>query len=92
MSTQIADIFRNNSLKNGLLPLVVDEDTSRWLIEHPGAEIEIDLARSTLSLPTGTIVHFCVDAFARYCLLNGIDELGFLLSQGDRIDAYERAS
>lgn len=91
ISTQIADIFRNNSLKNGLLPLVVDENTAQWLIEHPGAEIEIDLAQSTLSLPTGTRVHFSIDAFARYCLLNGIDELGFLLSQRERIDAYERA-
>jgi len=90
VSTQIADIFRNNSLKNGLLPLVVDENTGRWLIEHPGAEIEIDLAHSTLSLPTGTRVHFSIDAFARYCLLNGIDELGFLLSQREHIDAYER--
>jgi 3-isopropylmalate/(R)-2-methylmalate dehydratase small subunit len=90
VSTQIADIFRNNSLKNGLLPLVVDDSTAHWLIEHPGAEIEIDLAQSTLSMPTGTRVHFSIDAFARYCLLNGIDELGFLLGQRDRIDAYER--
>jgi 3-isopropylmalate/(R)-2-methylmalate dehydratase small subunit len=90
VSTQIADIFRNNSLKNGLLPVVVDEDTGRWLIEHPGAEIEIDLERACLTLPGGTVVNFSVDAFARYCLLNGIDELGFLLGQADRIDAYER--
>ena len=63
VSTQIADIFRNNSLKNGLLPLVVDENTARWLIEHPGAEVEIDLAQGTLSLPTGTRAHFSIDAF-----------------------------
>ena len=53
VSTEIADIFRNNSLKNGLLPVVVDEATSRWLIEHPGAEITIDLETTTLTLPTG---------------------------------------
>src|SRR5581483_2878380 len=90
VSTQIADIFRNNSLKNGLLPLIVDEETGRWLIEHPGAEVEIDLNRSTLKLPNGASVEFPIDAFARYCLLNGVDELGFLLSQRERIDAYER--
>ena len=56
ISTEIADIFRNNSLKNGLLPVVVDEGTSRWLIENPGAEITIDLESTTLTLPTGTRV------------------------------------
>jgi 3-isopropylmalate/(R)-2-methylmalate dehydratase small subunit len=90
VSTEIADIFRNNSLKNGLLPVVVDEATSRWLIEHPGAEVTIDLESTTLTLPTGDRVQFPVEAFARYCLLNGIDELGFLLGRMDEIQAYER--
>jgi 3-isopropylmalate/(R)-2-methylmalate dehydratase small subunit len=90
VSTQIADIFRNNALKNGLLPVVVDESTGRWLIEHPGAEIEIDLERTRVTLPTGASVSFAVDAFARHCLLNGTDELGFLLAQRPHIDAYER--
>src|ERR1700731_2629397 len=58
VSTEIADIFRNNSLKNGLLPVVVDEATSRWLIENPGAEVTIDLESTTLTLPTGDRVRF----------------------------------
>src|SRR6202012_5088436 len=79
VSTEIADIFRNNSLKNGFLPVVVDEGTSEWLLANPGAEVNIDVASSTLTLPTGVAVKFPMEAFARYCLLNGVDELGFLL-------------
>jgi 3-isopropylmalate/(R)-2-methylmalate dehydratase small subunit len=90
VSTEIADIFRNNSLKNGLLPVVVDEGTSRWLIENPGAEVTIDLESTTLTLPNGTRVQFPIEAFSRYCLLNGIDELGFLLGRMDSIKAYEQ--
>jgi 3-isopropylmalate/(R)-2-methylmalate dehydratase small subunit len=91
ISTEIADIFRNNSLKNGLVPIVVDEDTSRWLMEHPGAEVEIDIATATLALPTGATVTFPIEGFARYCLLNGVDELGFLLERMPQIQAYERS-
>jgi 3-isopropylmalate/(R)-2-methylmalate dehydratase small subunit len=90
ISTEIADIFRNNSLKNGLLPIVVDEGTSQWLIENPGAEVTIDLESTTLTLPTGTRVQFPIEAFSRYCLLNGTDELGFLLGRMDSIKAYEQ--
>jgi 3-isopropylmalate/(R)-2-methylmalate dehydratase small subunit len=90
VSTEIADIFRNNSLKNGLLPVVVDEATSRWLLANPGADVTIDLASATLTLPTGDAVKFPVEAFARYCLLNGVDELGFLLERRAAIEAYER--
>jgi 3-isopropylmalate/(R)-2-methylmalate dehydratase small subunit len=90
ISTEIADIFRNNSLKNGLLPVVVDESTSQWLLEHPGAEISIDLASSTLTLPGGGQVRFPIEAFSRYCLLNGVDELGFLLERMGEIKAYEQ--
>ena len=90
VSTEIADIFRNNALKNGLLPVVVDEATSRWLIEHPGAEVTIDLRSTTLTLPTGAQTRFPIEAFGRYCLLNGIDELGFLLEKKPEIEAYER--
>jgi 3-isopropylmalate/(R)-2-methylmalate dehydratase small subunit len=90
VSTEIADIFRNNSLKNGLLPVVVDEGTSRWLIDHPGAEVSIDLESATLTLPTGDWVKFPIEAFSRYCLLNGVDELGFLLGRMDEIKAYEQ--
>lgn len=89
ISTEIADIFRNNSLKNGLLPVVVDEATSGWLIEHPGAELVIDLESTTLTLPGGERVKFPLEAFSRYCLMNGIDELGFLLGRMAEIEAYE---
>ncbi|HEY6457628.1 MAG TPA: 3-isopropylmalate dehydratase small subunit [Steroidobacteraceae bacterium] len=89
ISTEVADIFRNNSLMNGLLPIVIDEDTSRWLIENPGSEVSIDLARTSLQLPNGVTVNFPIDPFARYCLLNGVDELGFLLQQQARITDYE---
>jgi 3-isopropylmalate/(R)-2-methylmalate dehydratase small subunit len=90
ISTEIADIFRSNSLKNGLLPVVVDENTSRWLIEHPGAEVSIDLDSTTLVLPGGERVKFPLEAFSRYCLMNGIDELGFLLGRMNEIEAYEQ--
>jgi 3-isopropylmalate/(R)-2-methylmalate dehydratase small subunit len=90
ISTEIADIFRNNSLKNGLLPVVVDEKTSRWLIENPGVEVSIDLDSTTLLLPGGERVEFPLEAFSRYCLMNGIDELGFLLGRMDEIKAYEQ--
>jgi 3-isopropylmalate/(R)-2-methylmalate dehydratase small subunit len=91
VSTEIADIFRSNALKNGLLPVTIDEATSRWLIEHPGADVTIDVERTTLSLPTGERVSFPLEPFARYCLLNGVDELGFLLERLPQIDAFERA-
>jgi 3-isopropylmalate/(R)-2-methylmalate dehydratase small subunit len=91
VSTEIADIFRNNSLKNGLLPIVVDEQTHAWLLAHPGVSVKIDLQASTLTLPDGAAVRFPIEAFARYCLLNGVDELGFLLQQGDAIERYEQA-
>jgi len=89
ISTEIADIFRNNSLMNGLLPIVVDEATSTWLMENPGREVSIDLGTTTLQLANGSTVSFPIDPFAKYCLLNGVDELGFLLQQQPRIAAYE---
>jgi 3-isopropylmalate/(R)-2-methylmalate dehydratase small subunit len=91
ISTEIADIFRSNSLKNGLLPVVVDEATSTWLLTHPGVEVTLDLEHTCLSLPDGRRVWFALEAFAHYCLLNGVDELGFLLKQEERIAAFERA-
>lgn len=90
VSTEIADIFRNNSLKNGLVPVVVDEATHAWLIANPGAEISIDLESRTLRLPDGREVAFPLENFARYCLLNGVDETGYLLSQMPAIEAYEQ--
>ena len=89
ISTEIADIFRSNSLKNGLLPVVVDEKTHQWLLANPSAEVEIDLGSSTLRLPDGHEVSFPIEPFARYCLMNGVDELGYLLAQADAIAAYE---
>ncbi len=91
ISTEIADIFRGNALKNGLLPIVVDEATSRWLLEHPGAEVDIDLEAAILSLPTGVQVPFPIEAFARHCLLDGVDELGYLQSKIDAIRRFEVA-
>jgi 3-isopropylmalate/(R)-2-methylmalate dehydratase small subunit len=91
VSTEFADIFRTNSLKNGLVPVLVDETTHAWLIANPGAELTIDVESGTLTLPNGTVANFPLEGFARYCLLNGVDELGYLLSKGDAISAYEQA-
>jgi 3-isopropylmalate/(R)-2-methylmalate dehydratase small subunit len=91
ISTEIADIFRGNSLKNGLLPIVVDEATSTWLLDNPGAEVDIDLRASSLTLPNGVSITFPLEAFARHCLLNGIDELGYLRSRLPDIERYEAA-
>ncbi|MDP9088973.1 MAG: 3-isopropylmalate dehydratase small subunit [Pseudomonadota bacterium] len=92
ISTEIADIFRGNSLINGLLPVVVDEPTSQWLLTHPGAQVDIDLESLRLTLPTGASVAFPIEPFARHCLLNGVDELGYLLSKLSDIARFEAAS
>jgi 3-isopropylmalate/(R)-2-methylmalate dehydratase small subunit len=92
VSTEIADIFRSNALKNGLLPITVDEATATWLLDHPGAEVDIDLAAARLTLPTGAAVDFPIEAFARHCLLNGLDELGFLQGKLPDIERYEAAA
>jgi 3-isopropylmalate/(R)-2-methylmalate dehydratase small subunit len=89
ISTEIADIFRNNSLKNGLLPIVVDHDTHQWLLQNPGVLVDIDIAASTLTLSDGKTVDFPIDEFARYCLIEGIDQLGFLRQRSNEIDAFE---
>jgi 3-isopropylmalate/(R)-2-methylmalate dehydratase small subunit len=89
ISTSIADIFRNSSLKNGFVPIVVDAATHAKLLANPGTEVTVSVADQTLSLPDGTRVKFPIDPFARYCLLNGVDELEFLLSQADAITAFE---
>jgi 3-isopropylmalate/(R)-2-methylmalate dehydratase small subunit len=92
VSTEFADIFRTNCLKNGLVPVLVDEKTHAWLLEHPQAEVTIDVELSTLALPDGTTVKFPLEGFARYCLLNGVDELGYLLSQDAAISSYEQSA
>lgn len=89
ISTEIADIFRNNSLKNGLVPVVVDTATHRWLLDHSGAEVEIDIQAATLKLPDGTLTGFPIDAFSRYCLVEGIDQLGYLRQHNDSIREFE---
>jgi len=89
ISTEIADIFHSNSLKNGLLPIVVDETTHQWLLDHPGSTVEVDLPASVLRLPDGSEVTFPIEPFARYRLMNGVDELGYLLGQAGAIAAYE---
>ena len=89
VSTAIADIFRSNSLKNGLLPIVVDDETHAWLLENPGAELSIDVAESSLTLPDGRTINFPIDNFARYCLLEGIDQLDFLQQHNDQIGSFE---
>lgn len=94
ISTYFADIFRNNALKNGLLPITVDTDTYHQLVsmyeEDPQTSVTIDLASQTLKLDDGgRTVEFPVDSFAKYCLLNGVDQLGFLLQQDDAIASFE---
>lgn len=91
ISSEIADIFRGNSLMNGLLPIVVDEQTSQWLLHHPGAQVDIDLESMRLTLPNGTSVAFPVEPFARHCLLNGLDEFAYLRSKLHDIERFEAA-
>jgi 3-isopropylmalate/(R)-2-methylmalate dehydratase small subunit len=90
VSTEIADIFRSNSLKNGLVPVIVDAASHRWLLEHPGTEVVIDLPSATIAFDDEKVT-FPIDRFARYCLINGVDQLGFLLEQDAAIRRYERA-
>jgi len=89
ISTEIADIFRSNSLKNRLIPVVVDEDTLDWLIANPYADVTIDISRSTLTLPDARSITYPIDRFARHCLLEGIDQLGFLLQQIQATEQFE---
>ena len=94
VSTSFADIFRNNALKNGLLPVAIDAGAHASLLaelaRQPDAEVTIDLATQTLRLPDGTVVKFPIDPFARTCLLEGVDELGYIQRFEDRIAAHER--
>jgi 3-isopropylmalate/(R)-2-methylmalate dehydratase small subunit len=90
VSTEFADIFRSNALKNGLVPVIVDDATLQWLIGHPGVEVTVDLTSSSLQLPNGKAVTFPIEPFARYCLIHGVDQLGYLLSKNNEITAYEQ--
>jgi 3-isopropylmalate/(R)-2-methylmalate dehydratase small subunit len=89
ISTEIADIFRSNALRNGLLAIVLDEASHAWLMAHPGVEISIDLRSCELGLPDGRSIAFEVEPFARHCMLHGVDPLGWLLSQEDDIRRFE---
>jgi len=93
ISTSFADIFRNNALKNGLLPVIVDDDTHEQLFslvgEDPTTEITIDLDTQSLLLPDGRRVTFPIDAFSKVCLLEGLDQLGYLLKHGPAVAAFE---
>ncbi len=96
ISTSFADIFRNNALKNGLLPIVVDEDTHRQLFDQfasqPDASLTVDLEEKLVHLPGDEDVPFDIDDFAHRMLLEGKDEIGWLLDRSDRIDAWEAAN
>ena len=89
VSSQIADIFRSNALKNGLLPVMLDEDVVQTLMRTPDDELTIDVAARELRTPDGRTYPFPLDAFARTCLLEGVDEFGYLLARIPEIQAYE---
>ena len=90
ISSEIADIFRNNSLKNGLLPVIIEKRAHAWLLENPGAEVNVDLDKCEVHLPrNGGTYSFDIDAFSRHCLMEGVDEMGYLQNQSDAIAAFE---
>lgn len=89
ISTEIADIFHSNALKNGLLPIVVDKSIHEKLLSNPQQRVTIDLQTNSLTLEDGTIISFNIEAFARQCLLEGVDALGWLFNRLDAIKAYE---
>jgi len=90
ISSEIADIFRNNSLNNGLVPVVVDEDTHKWLLDNPGAEVTVDVDALEVTLPDGKKVSFEIEPFARHCILEGIDQMGFLRQSIPTIEEFEK--
>lgn len=92
ISTEIADIFFHNSLKNGLIPVRVDDQVHARLLKNPGLEVTVDIDALELRVAESDPVPFEIDRFARYCLLNGIDQLGYLMQHGEAIDAYEAQS
>jgi len=95
ISTSFADIFKQNSLKNSLLPIVVPADVHAALFEavdaNPGSTVKIDLRNQTLTTPSGRTVNFPIDEFSKHCLLEGVDELGYILQHEPDIAAYEAA-
>ena len=89
LCSEIADIFRSNALKNGLLAIMVSEAEHHWLLEHPGVELSIDVREQYIALPDGGRITFQLEPFARHCLLEGVDQLGFLLQHDKAIAAFE---
>jgi len=93
VATSFADIFRNNSLKNGLLPVQVSPEEHQALLkqlaQHPSAPLTVDLSRQMLVLPDEEAFIFPIDEFSKTCLLQGVDELGYLLGMDELITAYE---
>ena len=94
ISTSFADIFHNNALKNNLLPIIVDAETLQSLFdlveEAPEAEITIDLEAQSVRLPDGSVVSFPIDPFSKTCLIQGVDQLGYIKSFESEITAFER--
>lgn len=91
ISTRIADIFRNNALKNGVLPVVVDEADWKRIASFQAKKVVIDLEAEQIELPDASTIDFEIDAFARECLLRGVDQLGYLLLQQDAITTFEQS-
>ncbi|MDQ2947529.1 MAG: 3-isopropylmalate dehydratase small subunit [Acidobacteriota bacterium] len=89
ISTSFADIFKQNSLKNSLLPIVVPQDVHAELFRNPDQIVKVDLAAQTITLANGRAVEFPVDEFSKHCLIEGVDELGYILKQTPAITSYE---
>lgn len=89
ISTEIADIFKNNALKNGLVPVVVDTKAHEYLLKNPGVDVVVDIEAQTLAIADSMVVEFPIDGFSRYCLLNGIDQLGYIRQHTAAIETYE---
>lgn len=90
ISPSIADIFTSNALKNGLLPITVDQETHARLLAEPGGRVSIDLERCELSIGNAPPIHFSVESFARRCLIEGVDPLGWMVERIPQIEAHER--
>ena len=91
ISSEIADIFRNNSLKNGLLPVIIEPKAHQWLLDNPDAEVTVDLENCEVHLPGNHGTYsFEIDAFSRHCLMEGVDEMGYLAAQTDQIAEFEK--
>ena len=90
VSSEIADIFRNNALKNGFVAIVIGADEHRWLLDNPGVDLAIDVRAQTITLPGGNVFRFELEPFARHCLLEGVDQMGFLLQHADAITVFEQ--